>query len=752
MSGALFLALQVAAAAHGQATLTGLVRDADSGRPLVGATVTLLDLHRSTRTDATGSYVFRGVPAGPQHIEVRFMGHAQRTLHALVPETGQLEIHVSLVAVPTRLRQVEVRPGVIVSGVEENAPEPGLDHSISLAAVRNNPQLIEPDVFLSLGGAWVHAQPESPNGIHIRGGASDHTAYLLDEIPVFSPYHSSGVFSAWNPDAIERIGISGAAPRVTEPHVLSGTLSARTRVPGERLQLRASASTSHTRATLDGPLGNGDAGFLLSGRAGYPTLVATKGDQSYTRGITRDWLGKIDLPVRHGRWRLLGYINDNELNTSAVAEAATGPTTPRNRFEWTSVSIGTAWERSDAGKSSRVMAWSAHSTAGSDWLAADAALGMGFTLRNDGVSLSSDRRLLGGTTTLAARLEHLNTRYDIDSLDGSAAPWNLSGRSWLASLGVEYLRSLGDAWRLRAGVATVSAHGRVRASPRAQLQWQMSNTLSVSAGYARMHQLSQSLRNAESVVGNVFPADLLVGVGTTNIPIASSDQGDVRVEYRNDAGAQIGVQAYARSMHGLLLVAPLGGEPFATRSFAVGSATARGASLDLAKSAQRWAVVASYGLQDVEHTLGATRFTPTYGTRQFAEAGIIVFPSTTSSLRLGVAGEGGRRSTTLSGAFEWEACNVRDKGCEFAGTPRADGSSLGGTRLPRYVRIDVGAQKHWHFRAVGRDALVAVFAAMTNVAGRLNVLTYTRNPITGDRSPVEMRPQAPLVVGLDWRF
>ncbi|MGH7712710.1 MAG: carboxypeptidase regulatory-like domain-containing protein, partial [Gemmatimonadaceae bacterium] len=323
MSGMLLLAMQVAAATQlAQATLTGTIRDAESGRPLVGATVTLVDMHRSTRTSDAGAYVFHGVPAGPQHIAVRFIGHAQRTLHALVPHNGLLEINVSLVAVPTRLTTLEVRPAAFVPGAEETDSRDAPDRAVSLTAVRNYPQLIEPDVFLALGGGWVHARAESPSGLHIRGGATDQTAYLLDGVPVFSPYHTAGVFSGWNPDAIARLELSGSAPRVTAPHALSGTVSAVSRTPADRVQSLGTASTSHARATIDGPLGSRGAGFLVSGRGGYPTIVARKDDASYQRGMTGDWLGKIEVPVRHGRLRLLGYLNENELHTAAIAEGA----------------------------------------------------------------------------------------------------------------------------------------------------------------------------------------------------------------------------------------------------------------------------------------------------------------------------------------------------------------------------------------------------------------------------------------------
>ena len=57
-----------------------------------------------------------------------------------------------------------------------------------------------------------------------------------------------------------------------------------------------------------------------------------------------------------------------------------------------------------------------------------------------------------------------------------------------------------------------------------------------------------------------------------------------------------------------------------------------------------------------------------------------------------------------------------------------------------------------HIAAGGRDVSVAFFAAVTNLLGRKNVLTYAKDPSTGRVSPIDMRPRAPLVVGIDWRF
>ena len=100
----------------------------------------------------------------------------------------------------------------------------------------------------------------------------------------------------------------------------------------------------------------------------------------------------------------------------------------------------------------------------------------------------------------------------------------------------------------------------------------------------------------------------------------------------------------------------------------------------------------------------------------------------------------------------WEACNLLDSGCEFGGSPHYNGETLGGTSLPPYYRLDLGVRQHWHFTAGGRNVSMALFAALTNILGRKNVLTYARNPSNGQITAIEMRPRAPLVVGLDWKF
>jgi len=737
------LALQAA-----QATVVGTVLDAETGRPVEHALVALSDVDRQASTDSRGRYTLPDVAPGPHHITVRFIGYAPRTLHALVPREGSLEINVALQPTPTRLSPIEVRPTLSIRGVEAWDTSAAADRSVSMAAVWNHPLLSEPDGFKALGGGDVVLDPESPSGVHIRGGASDQTGYLLDGIPVFNPYHAAGVFSAWNPDALAGLRLSTSSPSPDQPEMLAGTIAGETRAPGSAIGAQGSLSTTQGRVTLDGPLVAGSS-FLLSLRSASPYFLS-KHEASYLRSEVGDWLATIEAPALGGRLRLLGYGNENQISAAAGVEGEIEPVPGRNRFEWRGRSLGAEWRRSLRNLSLRVLAWQALADAGSSWADPSGVMRLQANRQDRGVTASVERQSCRGVTLMGIRLERSLTGYGAAGDSVPSGSWALRAATPVATIFGQHARPLGPTTDLRAAASVSSVQGRQYLAPRVQLGWRPSNRLSLVASAARTHQFTQSLRNTESVVGNVFPADLYIGAGAPGVPVARSDQESVGAEYRPTPGVRLGLQAYQRDFTGVLLVAPRTTAPFSTGSFAVGSGWARGVSLDAGMSTARWGIIASYGYEQLRLDPGSAAYVPTQGASHLLEAGVNLFPTATTSIRLGTAGALGRRSTAVSGGFEWEACNLLDQGCEFGGTPGTAGAP-GGENLPAYFRVDLGVRKHWHVTLGRRDAVVALFGTLTNVLNRRNVLSYSRAP-DGALIPIEMRPLAPLVVGLDWQY
>ena len=746
VAATMFLSLQAP-----PATVTGVVRGREGRRPLVGAVVSLPDAGRAALTDATGRYELRDVSPGPQHILVRSVGYAPHILHALVPSEGRLDIDVVLNDLAYHLPPLNVpsnRAIALAIATADSVAYP--DRMLGIAAIRNDPRLAEPDVFAALSGAEVAIDPETPSGVHIRGGGSDQTGFLLDGIPVFNPYHAAGLFSGWNPDALAGVRIDSDLPSYDGPSALAGSVTGFTRAPGKQIGGEGSVSSTQVRMTVDGPVGLGGVAFMLSLRKNLLGSLIHPHEASYLRGEAGDWLAKLEAPVLGGHLRLLGYGTSSELGAASLAESDTATAwSGSNSFGWQSRSFGAEWRHTTQGASLRLLGWSAATGAGAGWDGTSGLMMLGSSRRDEGALASVERKTAGASTLVGLRVERSVTSYRVRSGDVEEPP--LDSRLPIATAFANHARTLGR-FTAGLGVSLAAAAGEVYPDPTAQLRYRPSNALSFSATWARTHQFAQSLRNAESVVRNVFPADLYVGAGTPGVPVAQSAQGVLAADYRPGPGIRIGFQAWTRDMTGLLLMTPENGEPFARGNFDTGSGTSRGVSLEGSLSRAGWGVLASYTAQQVRFSSEAMSYRPDFNAVHRVEGGVILHPSATFSIRFGGIAEFGRRTTALTGGLEWEACNLFDLGCEFGGSPNHNGQPVGAVELPGYARLDLSARKHWHLAIGGRDQVVGLFGTVTNVLDRRNVLTWARDQRTGDATPIEMRPLAPLVVGLDWRF
>jgi len=505
-------------------------------------------------------------------------------------------------------------------------------------------------------------------------------------------------------------------------------------------------STSQARISLDGPLGSSGAGFLASVRKSYPSWYAPH-DPTYLSGQTEDALMKLEAPVLSGSLRVLYYEMGNSIGTATRA-AASGPL--RDGFDWGSRSVGMRWSRRTGVGTIQLQGWAAGLETEATWLGSSA---VGLSSRRDDFGLQAlvERSGSASSTLAGVRYEWSRTGYSAESLDGGGPRLQLGARTPAATGFLQHQRGLGRGITADAALSTTAAAAGVFLDLQGGIHYRLSRSLTLSAAYVRAHQFAQSLRNSESVVGNIFPAELYVGAGNREVPVARNDRGILALDYRPSAGFRIGAQGYLSRSTGLLLVAPATGEPFATSGFSTGSGTAPGVSLDATLRGSRFGLLANVSWQRVRLWYGDSSYQPAYADGRSFQLGGTMFPTATSSIKLALTGADGRRATGVAGDFEWEACNLVDQGCEFSGTPQSNGA-LGGTRLPGYLRLDLGVRQHWHLHLGQRDMMVAVYGTFSNLLGRSNILNIITDPATGSRSAIQMRPRAPLVVGTDWHF
>lgn len=745
----LLLVVQAASGA-----IHGTVREAASGRALALVVVALPDLGRSTTTDSAGYYWLGHLPDGAHRISARLIGYAPHGFTVLLPRNASLEIDVALRAEPVELPEIVSRgagPEIRAAAASDTAV-PNLLITADRLAI--HPLLSDADALLAFGGGDVAVQPESPSGLQVLGGGSDQTAYLLDGIPIFNPYHSAGTFGAWNPDALAELTLTSTVPSAGLPGSIGGAIAGTTRNPGLQLHSMASVGSAQARLTLDGPLGVARAGFLLSLRSGFPDLRSPKDEGSYLHGGNGDWLAKLQLPLLGGSARILSYGNRNQLDAATSAGGVTPPPTPRSRniFRWDATSLGGEWARTLPGGILRIRGWRATSDAGTTWSLEQGGAELSTARHDWGLSTSFTGRSASATTLAGLRVERSSTRYLLEYDSSLASDVSLNASTPVATGFVEQSRPFGSRLGLTVGTSLVAGAGGLYLGPRVETRWRAADAITITGGYARLHQFAQSLRNPESVVGNIFPADLYLGAGSDRVPVARSDVLSLAAHYHPRPGFSLAAGAYLRASRGLLLVAPTSGEPFSTGAFETGTGRARGISLEGELNRARYWLIARYRWQASRMTGDSGSYVPAGAATHSLEGGLTVLPTRTTSIRVGATALLGRRATAVANSMEWEACNLRDQGCEFGGTPHHRGETLGGTSLPAYLRVDLSLRQQWSFMAGGRRSTMAVFGTITNLLARENVLTYAHDPATGGRTPVTMRPRAPLVAGLEWQF
>lgn len=179
--------------------ISGYLRDASSGEPLMYANVVLIETPYGAASTVQGYYVISDIPPGKYTLRVTMMGY-ETTDRSLAVESGS-EIRLDL-DIPVR-----VIPGdeVLVTAERTRFREK-VEISrlnISFKEIKTLPAFIEADLFRSLQLLpGVTAQNDFSAALIVRGGSPDENLILLDGTEVYNPYHIGGVFSTFNADAI----------------------------------------------------------------------------------------------------------------------------------------------------------------------------------------------------------------------------------------------------------------------------------------------------------------------------------------------------------------------------------------------------------------------------------------------------------------------------------------------------------------------------------------------------------------------
>jgi hypothetical protein len=250
-------------------TLSGYVRDANTGEELIGVNLVLPDLNIGTTTNAYGYYAL-SVPAGQQELSVQYIGY--QTFTKKLALKADVTLNVELKPSTEQLEAVEVTASKLdqnVSSVEMSVAK------LSVKEVKKIPQLLgEADIIRSLTLLpGISTLGEGSSGFNVRGGNTDQNLILLDEAPVYNSSHLFGFFSIFNADAVKDVKVYKGGIPANYGGRLSSVVDVK-QIDGNNREFAAQGGIGllSSRLLVEGPLKKEKASFMVAGRRSYADI------------------------------------------------------------------------------------------------------------------------------------------------------------------------------------------------------------------------------------------------------------------------------------------------------------------------------------------------------------------------------------------------------------------------------------------------------------------------------------------------
>ncbi|MBK0383929.1 TonB-dependent receptor [Pedobacter sp. SD-b] len=252
----------------GKATISGYVKDAETGQALIGVYLRSQNDKNSTTTNEAGFYSIE-LATGDNKLIISSVGQKETFRRIKLYSNGKLNIDIKSDAIS--LKEVVV----VQSPKNLQRTQLGIE-KITIQSIKQVPTVFgEPDiikVLLTLPG--VKTVGEAAGGFNVRGGATDQNLILFNESTIYNPSHFFGFFSAFNPDLIKDVELYKSSIPAKYGGRLSSVLKVDTREGNERkFGGTAGIGLLTSRLNLEGPIVKDKGSFILGGRSTYSNFI-----------------------------------------------------------------------------------------------------------------------------------------------------------------------------------------------------------------------------------------------------------------------------------------------------------------------------------------------------------------------------------------------------------------------------------------------------------------------------------------------
>lgn len=296
-------------------TISGYVRDADSGEELIGVNVRIKDSRLGMATNEYGFYSLT-LLRGTWTISASYIGY--QTVEKEIYLDADTTLHIELLPSVIQIQEV------VAVGATESKNITSIEMSVAeltAATIRQVPVVLgEADLVKTLTLLpGVSRTNEASSGFSIRGSGPAQNLVLLDESIIYNASHLFGFFSVFNPDAIKEVKLYKGGINARYGGRLASVLDVRQKEGNKKSFLfKCGLGLAASRFLLEGPIRKEQWSFLVGARRSYADLflkLANNDNIAYFYDLN---LKSNYSPNERNRFFLSGYFGRDSFEFADV--------------------------------------------------------------------------------------------------------------------------------------------------------------------------------------------------------------------------------------------------------------------------------------------------------------------------------------------------------------------------------------------------------------------------------------------------
>lgn len=222
--------------------IAGVVKDKQSGEPLLGVNVVIKGTTMGAATDENGRYYIINIPPGTYELKASAIGYHTITIQSVVVRIDltteiNIEMESSVIETPTvvvtaeqKMVQKDITSTRRTVSRETMKDTPGMESTADIFKLQAGTVLSNIPQTLQLNsGEQLQLRDESVKDVHIRGGRGGEILFLIDGVPVTHPIYGGRSAFDLDVNSVDQVELLTGAFSAEYGQAQSGVVNITTR-------------------------------------------------------------------------------------------------------------------------------------------------------------------------------------------------------------------------------------------------------------------------------------------------------------------------------------------------------------------------------------------------------------------------------------------------------------------------------------------------------------------------------------------